>query len=182
MPLLRRRIMMMQWEDDDVKEWKTLLDQTVTDNSIFYYTVDAQGCKEFYVSIFFANDEEITSTINGTIALNASASPWTTGIKVAGNIAGLTYASAGNNNKAVILGFEVANGIIIPTRMLQSFNTSASSTYVTPPGNGSVSLALIKSSNNDELSYRTVDEIQNISVGSYTKYFGVGSKILILGR
>lgn len=180
--MIRRRLLGSGMEDNEMaKEWKILLDQTVTDNSIFYYTVDAQGCKEFYVSIFFANDEEITSTINGAIALNASASPWSTGVKASGNIAGLSYSSAGNNNKAAVMGFEVANGIIIPTRLLQSFNTGSSSAYLTSSVAASVSLELNKY-NNNELCYKTIDEVQNISVGSYTKFFGVGSKILILGR
>lgn len=164
-----------------MKEWKVLLDQVVTDNNIFYYTADAQGCKEFYVSIFFANDEEITSAINGTIALNANASPWSTGINISSNIATLAYNSNGNNNKPVVFGFEVTNGIIIPTRMFSSFNVGASSALLCTQSLN-VSFRVNKSSDNTELSYKTIDEIQNISVGSYTKYFGVGSKILILGR
>lgn len=35
------------------KEWKILLDKTVEDNSITQYLINAQGCTEFYVSIFF---------------------------------------------------------------------------------------------------------------------------------
>ena len=35
------------------KEWKILLDKAVEDNSITQYLINAQGCTEFYVSIFF---------------------------------------------------------------------------------------------------------------------------------
>lgn len=179
--MMRRRLMMdMGREEDEVKEWKVLLNKTVEDNSITYYAADAQGCKEFYVSVFFANDEEITSVINGVIGLNTSGTPWGSNLIVSGNITNIAYASAGDNNKAIVFGFEIANGIIIPVRSLISNNKKASSTYLQP--GGSVPFLINKSIDNNELSYKTVDEVQNISVGSYTKYFGVGSKILILGR
>lgn len=180
--MMRRRLMMaMGMEEDEVKEWKVLLDKTVEDNSISYYTADAQSCKEFYVSVFFANDEEFESTINGRVGINVTGSPWNTGINVSGNITNLAYASGGLNNKVVVFGFEVANGIIIPTRMFTSINSGASSDVLMHSG-AYVPFAIIRSSDNNSLSYKKVDEVQNISVGSYTKYFGVGSKILILGR
>lgn len=180
--MIRRRLLSeLGMEEDEVKEWKVLLDKTVEDNSILYYTAEAQGCKEFYVSVFFANDEEITSAINGCIALNVSGSPWGYGIRVSGNISCLAYSSTGNNNKAIALGFEVANGIIIPTRMYMSSNNAASSNIIIN-SNSTTSFAIIRSSDNNSLSYAMVDEVQNVSLGSYTKYFGVGSKILILGR
>ena len=175
---LRRRALMAESEEE-MREWKVLLDKTVDDNSIYYYTVDAQGCKEFYVSVFFTNDAEITAAINGKIAVNASASPWSTGISVSYNIPCLVYSTNGNNNKAIIFGFELVDGIIIPKQNMMSANTSASSHVISGNGNGSL---LKINSERTELSYPTVDEIQNVSVGSYAKYFGVGSKILILGR
>lgn len=179
--LMRRRLMMaIGMEEDESMSWKVLLDKTVEDNSITYYSADAQGCKEFYVSVFFANDEEITKAINGCIGINAEGSPWGSALQVSGNIPNLAYAQAGNNNKAIVFGFEIANGIIIPVRLFASNNNVASSGYLSTVG---VAPFLInKSIDNNELSYKTVDEVQNISVGSYAKYFGVGSKILILGR
>lgn len=179
--MLMRRRMMMAEEDEEMKEWQVLLDQVVEDNNIFYYTVDAQGCKEFYVSVFFANDPEITSAINGRISLNATGSPWGTGTTVSSNISCIPYVSSGNNNKAVVIRFEVIDGMIIPKMMAVSANTTGSSNNLVP-SSSSIGLMLSKSSDNNALSYTTVDEIKNISVGSYTKYFGVGSKILILGK
>lgn len=173
-------MMAMEMEDDEVKEWKVLLDKTVEDNNITYYTAEAQGCKEFYVSVFFANDEEITSAINGVIGLNTSGTPWGSNLVVSGNITNISYASGGNNNKAIVFGFEVTNGIIIPTRMYASLNNGASSNIIVNSSNAPFLIA--RSSDNTELSHRIVDEVRNVSVGSYSKYFGVGSKILILGR
>lgn len=175
-----RRLMMDGMEEEEVKEWKVLLDKTVEDNSITYYTADAQGCKEFYVSVFFANDEGITSVINGVIGLNTSGSPWGSNLLVSGNITNISYAPGGNNNKAIVFGFEVTNGIIIPTRTYASLNNAASSNMIANSNN--VSFSIARSSDDTELSYRIVDEVRNVSVGSYSKYFGVGSKILILGR
>lgn len=175
------RRLMMDGVEEEVKEWKVLLDKTVEDNSITYYTADAQGCKEFYVSVLFANDEEITSAVNGRVGINCSKSPWESGICVSGNISSLAYASAGNNNKAVVFGFELANGIIIPTRMLASVNAAASSD-VLASASSSIAFKITRSSDNKSLSYQTIDAVENVSVGSYTKYFGVGSKILMLGR
>lgn len=176
-----RRLMMDGVEEEEVKEWKVLLDKTVEDNSITYYTADAQGCKEFYVSVFFANDEEITSAANGRVGINCAESPWGSGISVSGNISSLAYASAGNNNKAVVFGFELASGIIIPTKMLASFNSGASSDVLIN-ASSNVQFNILLSSDKNSLSYKTIDVVENVSVGSYTKYFGVGSKILMLGR
>ena len=163
-----------------MKEWKVLLDKTVEDNSIMYYTADAVGCKEFYVSIFFTNDEELTSEINGSISINASGSPWSTGTKISGNIKNIAYNNAGNNNRAIVFGFEAVDGIIIPIRMFVSDNNVGSSNVLV--SSKFVPFSLMKSSDSNSLSYRIVDEIESISVGSYAKYFGRGSKILILGR
>lgn len=181
MSLIQRRMMMaMGMEEDESMSWKVLLDKTVEDNSITYYSADAQGCKEFYVSVFFANDEEITDVIYGCIGINTKGTPWGSELKVSGNITNIAYVSEGDNNKAIAFGFEIANGIVIPVRSFVSCNNKASSTYLQP---GSSVLFLInKSIDKNELSYKTVDEVRNISVGSYAKYFGVGSKILILGR
>lgn len=179
--LMRRRLMMdMGMEEDESMSWKVLLDKTVEDNSITYYSADAQGCKEFYVSIFFANDEEITNQINGCIGINTKGSPWGAELRVCGNIPNIAYAQAGDNNKAIVFGFEIANGIIIPVRLFASYNNAASSAYLSTTN--AAQLLINKSIDKNELSYKTVDEVQNISVGSYAKYFGVGSKILILGR
>lgn len=161
-----------------MKEWKILLDKTVTDNSIASYAVDTQNCtEEFYVSIFFTNDPDITNVVNGRIALNTD-NPWTNGENcVTGNIPNLVYNQNGNNNKAIVVRFEVVNGYIIPKGMFTSGNTGASSDQLI---SGGPSLSLMKEDNT--LRYRKINNVEKIVVGSYTKYFGVGSKILIMGR
>ena len=162
-----------------MKEWKILLDKTVTDNSIALYAVDTQNCtEEFYVSIFFANDPDITNTVNGRIALNTDR-PWTNGENcITDNIQNLAYNQNGNNNKAIVFRFEVVNGYIIPKSSFASGNTGASSIQLA--NSSAASLLLVKE--DDTLRYRKINSIEKIAVGSYTKYFGVGSKILIMGR
>lgn len=60
-----------------------------------------------------------------------------------------------------------------------SGNTGASSEQVSPTN--ATSLALAKE--NDTLQFnKVVESVKNIAIGSYTKYFGVGSKIFVMGR
>lgn len=166
-------------EGESMKEWRILLDKTVTDNSIASYAVDTQNCtEEFYVSIFFTNDPDITKVINGRIALNTD-HPWSNGENcITDNIQNLAYNQNGNNNKAIVFRFEVVNGYIIPKGSFVSSNTGASSNQLV--NGGAVSLSLVKE--DDTLRYRKINSVEKIAVGSYTKYFGVGSKILIMGR
>lgn len=175
----RRRTLGSEVEDE-VKEWKILLDKTVEDNSITQYLIDAQGCTEFYVSIFFANDADITNSCNGCISINTENAWGSFENRVTGNIQNIAYNANGNNNKCYIFRFEIVDRYVIPMFSMVSGNTGASSTQVAP--SGAASLALTKE--NDTLQFNKVVEesAKNIAIGSYTKYFGVGSKIFVMGR
>ena len=177
----RRRV--LESEGEEVKkEWKILFDKTVEDNSIPAYVAATQDCTEFYVSIFFTNDSDITDNINGCISLNTN-NPWINSEnKITNNIPNLKYNSNGNNNKAVVFRFEVVNGYIIPKGQFCSWNTGASSTALASPNSTEVSMLLFIE--DGKLRYRQINgDVEKIAVGSYTgKYFGVGTKILIMGR
>ena len=68
---------------------------------------------------------------------------------------------------------------VIPMFSMVSGNTGASSTQVSPTN--ATSLALTKE--NDTLQFnKVVESVKNIAIGSYTKYFGGGSKIFVMGR
>lgn len=161
------------------KEWKILLDKTVEDNSITQYLIDAQGCTEFYVSIFFANDADITNVYNGCISINTKTAWGSYENRVTDNIRNIAYNANGNNNKCYIFRFEIVDRYVIPMFSMVSGNTGASSAQVSP--SGATPLALAKE--NDTLQFKkVVESVKNIAIGSYTKYFGVGSKVFVMGR
>ena len=161
------------------KEWKILLDKAVEDNSITQYLINAQGCTEFYVSIFFANDADITNTCNGCISINTENAWGSFENRVTGNIQNLAYNANGNNNKCYIFRFEIVDRYVIPMFSMASGNTGASSTQVSP--SNATPLALAKE--NGALQFiKVVESVKNIAIGSYAKYFGVGSKIFVMGR
>ena len=152
-----------------------LLNVTVEDSSITFYKVDAIGYRTFAVLVVFKPDEDIPSVINGAIALNAPGSPWHTGYRVDPNIRNLPYSSSAVA-KAVFYLFSVGAGYIIPIMAVSSGNTGASAYNLSGqviPGFG-----IDKDTNSLE---PFSEDVQSISVGSYTKYFGRGSKILVLG-
>lgn len=177
----RRRV--LESEGEEVKkEWKILFDKTVEDNSIPAYVAATQDCTEFYVSIFFTNDSDITDAISGCISLNTN-KPWTNSEnRISNNISNLKYNSNGNNNKAVVFRFEVVNGYIIPKGQFYSYNTMASSSALVLSNTIEASALLFIE--DGKLRYRQINgDVEKIAVGSYTgKYFGVGTKILIMGR
>ena len=176
----RRRV--LESEGESMKEWKILFDKTVEDNSIPAYVAATQDCTEFYVSIFFANDSDITDAINGCISLNTN-NPWTNSEnRISNNIPTLKYNSHGNNNKAVVFRFEVVNGYIIPKGQFCSYNTGASSTALVSLN--SIETSILLFTEDGKLRHRQINgNVEKIAVGSYTgKYFGVGTKILIMGR
>ncbi|MDR3925449.1 MAG: hypothetical protein Q3X47_03825, partial [Dorea sp.] len=107
------------------KEWKILLDKTVEDNSITQYLINAQGCTEFYVSIFFANDADITNICNGCISINTENAWGSFENRVTGNIQNLAYNANGNNNKCYIFRFEIVDRYVIPMFSMVSGNTGA---------------------------------------------------------
>ena len=51
------------------KEWKILLDKTVEDNSITQYLINAQGCTEFYVSIFLRMMQTLRISVTDALVL-----------------------------------------------------------------------------------------------------------------
>lgn len=161
------------------KEWKILLDKTVEDNSITQYLINAQGCTEFYVSIFFTNDADITNICNGCISINTEKAWGSFENRVTGNIQNIAYNANGNNNKCYIFKFEIVDRYVIPMFSMVSGNTGASSAQVSPTN--ATPLALAKE--NGALQFiKVVESVKNIAIGSYAKYFGVGSKIFVMGR
>lgn len=159
------------------KEWKELLNVTVEDNSVVQYTADTNGCREFYVYIIFGNDPEITVVKNGTIALDSEA--WASNNKVINIIGGLAYKE-GQNGKAILIHFEITNdGYELGYTTFQSTNTAASMAYLGAIG---PSFGPLNKTEDYIMSIKKINPFSQISIGSYTKYFGVNSQILILGR
>ena len=168
------------WTAPGGGEWLELLNVEVTDNTVAYYVAASKGCTEFYVSVFFANDEELSSTIFGRISINCTASPWNTGTSVSEIFSNLGYVASGNNNLAYIFRFQLIGKRLLPISSFKSFNSGASAG--TLRHSNAAGFVLATNSDKTRLSYMVVDAIENIGVGSYSKFFGVGSKILILGR
>lgn len=161
------------------KEWKVLLDKTVTDNSIYTYIVDVEKCTEFFVSISFAGDPDITTFVNGGVRLNSN-SGWSGGVPVVGNVSNLVYDSTDSSKRrTVVFVFQIGAGYVIPISSFRSYNDAGSKTEI--QHNNVVGFKLNVGSDGN-LSYQKIEEVKKIAVGSYTKYFGVGTKIFILGR
>lgn len=174
----RRRTLRMEGEKVG-REWKVLLDKTVTDNSIYNYVVDVEKCTEFFVSISFAGDPSITTSINGGVRLNSN-SGWSGGVPVVGNISTLPYDSTDlSKRKTIAFVFHIGAGYIIPISSFRSFNDAGSKNEMCH--NNSTSFRLNVGSDGN-VSYQKIEEVKKIAVGSYTKYFGAGTKIFILGR
>lgn len=157
------------------REPDELLNITVEDNSIAFYRVDAIGYKEFSVLIIFKPDEEITTGINGGIALNAAGSPWEGKYRIDPNIQNLPFSPSAVA-KAILYRFSVDAGYMVPIISLASGNTAASAYSLY----GQITPGFRLDKENESLK-PFPEEVQSISVGSYMNYFGRGSKILILG-
>ena len=157
------------------REPDELLNITVEDNSIAFYRVDAIGYKEFLVLIIFKPDEEITKVINGGIALNAAGSPWGGKYRIDPDIQNLPFSSSAIA-KAILYRFSVDAGYMVPIISLASGNTAAAAYSLY----GQITPGFKLDKENESLK-PFPEDVQSISVGSYTKYFGRGSKILILG-
>ena len=66
----------------------------------------------------------------------------------------------------------------IPTLFLKSFNSGASSSTLVPGGG----IYIDKDTETNACSFNDIETITSIAVGSYAKFFGVGSHIYILAR
>ena len=160
--------------------WRTLLDLTVEDNSILFYNVDAQGCTEFLVTLSLADDPDITSAVNGAIAVNCgTTSAWGATHRVSDNISGIAYDANTPKGCMVVYHFALMDGQLILFSSRRSSNNHASADNLSSAGGAFVSWT---KAHGTPPWYHKLDKIQNVGVGSWTKFFGKGSRIQILGR
>lgn len=171
----RRRALESEEEMAD-KEWKILFAKTVDDNFIIKYIVETPGCTEFFVSVSFANDPEIANTVNGKIAINTD-NPWTNNPlnAITCNISNLQYNNSQNDaSKVIVLSFAIRAGLLVPISSWGSANTGAMKNVLA----NNQSFFML----NEDMSFKAIEKIEKIAIGSYTKWFGTGSKILVMGR
>ena len=158
--------------------WETIADIIVESEDVVYYRWDVNNKTEFIVLVSLTPLADSTTTVNGTIGLNGTGSPWGSGnsdYHITNNIQSVKSADKGCSY--MITGKKI-NGKWIPGIFMMPLNTGASWNSLTPKGG----VALPANASTNVLSFKEIDEITSIAVGSYTKFFGVGSHIQILAR
>lgn len=156
--------------------WETIADIIVEDESIYYYKWDVNNKNEFIMMVSLTPLKNSTQKINGIAGLNAAGTPWDKdAIRITGNIQSVLSKEIGCT---YIISGKKADNKWTPGCFMKSSNANAAHTtlivggswYTTSIGDPNV------------LSFPEVGEITNIAVGSYTNFFGVGSRIQIIAR
>lgn len=158
--------------------WETIADIIVESEDVIYYRWDVNNKSEFIVLVSLTPLTDTTTVVNGTVGVNGVGSPWTGGsgsYTITNNIQSVKSADKGCSY--MVSGKRV-DGKWIPGVFAKSLNTGNSWNSITPGGG----IALPWDTTTNVLSFKEIGEITSIAVGSYTKFFGVGSHIQILAR
>lgn len=158
-------------------EWEVVADIITESEDVTYYRYNVTDKTECYVMVSLTPLADSTSTTNGNIGINGVGSPWSNnqGITIMNNIQSVKTASKG---MTYITSGKIVAGKWWPCILLASGNADGSWNVVQPKG----MMALKSDSITNVSSLPDVDKITSIAVGSYTKFFGVGSHIYIIAR
>lgn len=169
------------WEAADMpsggaETWETVADIIVESEDVTYYRWDVSNKTEFVVLVSLTPLTDSTASVNGTIGLNAAASPWgSNNFTITNNIGSVPSSAKGLSY--VVSGKE-ADGKWIPGVFMRSLNSGASWNNLSVGGG----MSFPTDANTNATSFAEINGITSISIGSYTKFFGVGSHIQILAR
>ena len=156
--------------------WETIADIIVESEDVIYYRWDVNNKSEFVVLVSLTPLTDSASTVNGTVGLNTTGTPWgSTNFTITSNIQSV---KAPDKGCSYMISGKMVDGKWIPGVFAKSFNTGNSWSSLTPGGG----MTLPWDTTTNALSFKEIDEITSIAVGSYTKFFGVGSHIQILAR
>lgn len=156
--------------------WETIADIIVEDENIYYYKWDVNNKTEFIMMVSLTPLTNSDKKINGIAGLNAAGTPWDRdAIRITGNIQSVMSTEIGNT---YIISGKKTDNKWTPGCFMKSANAGAAHTTLTVGG----SWYTTSTGNPNPLSFPEIGEITNIAVGSYTKFFGVGSHIQIIAR
>ena len=170
------------WEPVDMagggeREWEVIADIITTSEDVLHYRYDVPDKKELIVLVSLTPLADSTSPVNGTIAINGTGNPWNGNnyTYISGNI--LSVKSSERSGSVVLSG-EIIDRKWVPKSLFSSLNRGASWNALRPDG----TMPLTSDDTTNACSFTSVDAIRSVAVGSYTKWFGVGSHIYILAR
>lgn len=156
--------------------WETIADIIVESEDVTYYRWDVSNKTEFVVLVSLTPLTDSTASVNGTIGLNTAASPWgRNNFTITSNISSVPSSAKG---LSYVVSGKKADGKWIPGVFMRSLNSGASWNNLNVGGG----MSFPADANTNVTSFAEINEITSISVGSYTKFFGVGSHIQILAR
>lgn len=158
------------------REWEVIADIITTSEDVLYYRYDVPDKKELIVLVSLTPLADSTSPVNGTIAINGTGNPWNGNYThISGNILSVKSSERGGS---VVLSGEIIDRKWVPKSLFSSLNRGASWNALRPDG----TMHLTSDDTTNACSFTSVDAIRSVAVGSYTKWFGVGSHIYILAR
>lgn len=156
--------------------WETVADIIVESEDVTYYRWDVSNKTEFVVLVSLTPLTDSTASVNGTIGLNVVASPWGgNSFKITNNIGSVPSSAKG---LSYVVSGKKADGKWIPGVFMRSLNSGSSWDNLSVGGG----MSFPTDANTNVTSFAEINEITSISIGSYTKFFGVGSHIQILAR
>lgn len=170
------------WEPVDMagggeREWEVIADIITTSEDVLYYRYDVPDKKELIVLVSLTPLADSTSSVNGTIAINGTGNPWNGNnyTYISGNILSVKSSERG---MSIVLSGEIIDRKWVPKSLFGSLNKGASWNALRPDG----TMPLTSDDTTNACSFTSVDAIRSVAVGSYKKWFGVGSHIYILAR
>lgn len=156
--------------------WETIADIIVEDENIYYYKWDVNNKNEFIMMVSLTPLTNSEKKINGIAGLNAAGTPWDKdAIRITGNIQSVMSTETGNT---YIISGKKTDNKWTPGCFMKSTNSGAAHSTLLVGG----SWYTTATDDPNPLSFPEIGEITNIAVGSYTKFFGVGSHIQIIAR
>lgn len=158
--------------------WETIADIIVESEDVVYYRWDVNNKTEFIVLVSLTPLTDSTTAINGTVGVNGTGSPWGSGSGSYTITSNIQSAKSTDKGFSYMISGKRVDGKWIPGVFLKSMNSGAS--WNNLQIGGGINLPWDTTTN--VLSFKEIDEITSIAVGSYTKFFGVGSHIQILAR
>lgn len=158
--------------------WETIADIIVESEDVIYYRWDVSNKTEFIVLVSLTPLTDSTTTVNGTVGVNGTGSPWGSGSGVYVITSNISSVRSADKGCSYMVSGKRVDGKWIPGVFAKSLNAGNSWNNITPGGG----IVLPWDTTTNVLSFAEIDEITSIAVGSYTKFFGVGSHIQILAR
>lgn len=156
--------------------WETIADIIVESEDVIYYRWDVNNKSEFVVLVSLTPLTDSVSAVNGTVGLNTTGTPWGgTNFTITSNIQSVKTSDKGCS---YMISGKMVDGKWIPGVFAKSLNSGNSWSNLTLGGG----MTLPWDTTTNVLSFAEIGEITSIAVGSYTKFFGVGSHVQILAR